>query len=56
MRQLLRKQRDLFLDTITMLAQAVEMRDEYTGGHTLRVSNYSMLLAEQLNLPPRTWS
>src|SRR6202035_3551593 len=30
---LLRKQRDLFVDTITMLADVVEMRDEYTGGH-----------------------
>ncbi len=39
--QLLRKQRDLFLNTITILAQAVELRDEYTGGHTLRVSTYS---------------
>jgi putative nucleotidyltransferase with HDIG domain len=50
--QLLRKQRDLFLDTITILAQAVELRDEYTGGHTLRVSNYSIMLAEELNLSP----
>ncbi len=49
--QLLRKQRDLFLDTITILAQAVELRDEYTGGHTFRVSTYSILLAEHLNLP-----
>ena len=32
--QLLRKQRELFYATITMLAQAVELRDEYTGGHT----------------------
>jgi HD-GYP domain-containing protein (c-di-GMP phosphodiesterase class II) len=48
---LLRKQRDLFLDTITMLADVVEMRDEYTGGHTQRVSNYSLLLAERLDLP-----
>ncbi|MGH7173741.1 MAG: HD domain-containing phosphohydrolase, partial [Gemmataceae bacterium] len=51
--QLVRKQRDLFLDTITILAQAVEMRDEYTGGHTLRVSTYSILLAQELNLPPQ---
>jgi putative nucleotidyltransferase with HDIG domain len=49
--QLLRKQRDLFLDTITILAQAVELRDEYTGGHTFRVSTYSILLAEHLNMP-----
>jgi len=51
--QMVRKQRDLFLDTITILAQAVEMRDEYTGGHTLRVSTYSILLAEELNMAPR---
>jgi putative nucleotidyltransferase with HDIG domain len=51
--QLMRKQRDLFLDTITILAQAVEMRDEYTGGHTYRVSTYSALLAEQLDFPAR---
>lgn len=50
--QLLRKQRDLFLDTITVLAQAVEMRDHYTGGHTLRVSTYAVLLAEHLKLKP----
>ena len=50
--QLLRKQRDLFLDTITILAQAVELRDEYTGGHTQRVTTYSMLLAEKLEMSP----
>jgi putative nucleotidyltransferase with HDIG domain len=50
--QLIRKQRDLFLDTITVLAQSVELRDEYTGGHTFRVTTYSTLLAEHLGLPP----
>jgi HD-GYP domain-containing protein (c-di-GMP phosphodiesterase class II) len=48
--QLLRKQRDLFLDTITILAQAVELRDEYTGGHTARVKNYAMMLGQHLKL------
>src|SRR5262249_5641078 len=48
--QLLRKQRDLFLNTITILAQAVEMRDNYTGGHTARVASYSAMLAGQLNV------
>jgi putative nucleotidyltransferase with HDIG domain len=48
--QLLRKQRDLFVDTITTLAQAVELRDEYTGGHTKRVSAYSLLLAKEVGL------
>jgi putative nucleotidyltransferase with HDIG domain len=50
--QLMRKQRDLFLDTITVLAQAVEMRDEYTGGHTFRVTSYALMLARQLSLSP----
>src|SRR5581483_9280248 len=50
--QLFRKQRELFLDTITILAQAVEMRDSYTGGHTHRVSTYSLLLADELRMSP----
>jgi putative nucleotidyltransferase with HDIG domain len=49
--QLLQKQRDLFLNTITILAQAVELRDEYTGDHTVRVSKYAYLVAQQLELP-----
>jgi putative nucleotidyltransferase with HDIG domain len=51
--QLLRQSRDLFLNSITVLAQAVELRDKYTGGHTARVTEYSMLLARQLELPAR---
>ncbi len=50
--QLLRKQRDLFLNTITMLAQAVELKDPYTGGHTARVTAYSVMLAEHLQVSP----
>jgi putative nucleotidyltransferase with HDIG domain len=49
---LLRKQRELFFSTITVLAQAVELRDTYTGGHTARVSSYSLLLAEHVQLSP----
>lgn len=48
--QLLRRQRDLFYATVTMLAQAVEMRDEYTGGHTARVTAYSILIATHLEV------
>jgi HD-GYP domain-containing protein (c-di-GMP phosphodiesterase class II) len=47
---LLAKQRNLFFNTINVLAQAVELRDNYTGGHTARVTSYSLLLAEQLEL------
>ena len=52
--ELLRKQRELFLNTITMLAQAVEMRDQYTGGHTARVTNYSLLLASSWTCRPES--
>jgi putative nucleotidyltransferase with HDIG domain len=48
--ELLRKQRELFFATITMLAQAVEVRDTETHHHTERVTKYSMLLGEQLDL------
>jgi putative nucleotidyltransferase with HDIG domain len=47
---LLRRQRELMYSTITVLAQAVEMRDEYTGNHTARVTEYSYLLGQQLDL------
>jgi HD-GYP domain-containing protein (c-di-GMP phosphodiesterase class II) len=49
--QLLRNQRELFHNTITALAKAVEMRDNYTGDHTDRVTRYAHLLGEQLGLP-----
>jgi putative nucleotidyltransferase with HDIG domain len=48
--QLLHKQRELFFTTVTVMAQAVEMRDPYTGGHTMRVTQYSQLLAQHLQL------
>jgi putative nucleotidyltransferase with HDIG domain len=48
--QLLKKQREIFVATIAMLAQAVELRDPYTGGHTVRVTEYSTLLAQQLEV------
>jgi putative nucleotidyltransferase with HDIG domain len=50
--QLLRRQREKFLSTINLLAQTVELRDGYTGGHTARVTTYALLLAEQLALSP----
>jgi putative nucleotidyltransferase with HDIG domain len=46
----MRKQRELFYATITMLAQAIDLRDEYTGNHTQRVTEYSFLLAQRMDL------
>lgn len=48
--QLIREQRELFIATITVLAQAVELRDEYTGNHTQQVTQYSILLGQHLGL------
>ena len=33
---------------VTALARAVELRDQYTAGHTQRVTTYAMLLAREL--------
>jgi putative nucleotidyltransferase with HDIG domain len=49
--QLLHRQKDLFQKTIMMLAQMVEFRDEYTAGHTQRVTRYALILAEKMGLP-----
>lgn len=39
-----------FLHTAEALAEAVNSRDPYTGGHTRRVRNYALQLAEELGL------
>jgi putative nucleotidyltransferase with HDIG domain len=44
------RQRTMFIQTIIAFSQAIEMRDEYTGGHTQRVTDYSLLLAQELQL------
>jgi putative nucleotidyltransferase with HDIG domain len=48
--QLVERHEGLFLQTVTTLAQAVEMRDQYTGNHTQRVTAYALLLAEEMGL------
>ncbi len=42
----------LFFQTAESLADAIEKRDPYTGGHTKRVTTYSIAIAEQLNMEP----
>ena len=37
--------------SLIMLANAIELRDQYTRGHVERVMHYCMLIAEQINLP-----
>lgn len=48
--QLAEKQQDALLQTVTALAQAVELRDPYTGNHTHRVTQYSLIIADELSL------
>jgi HD-GYP domain-containing protein (c-di-GMP phosphodiesterase class II) len=43
--------RQLFLESIEMIAAAVDAKDPYTKGHTRRVSQYSIILARELGLP-----
>ncbi len=43
-------ERRLFYETVTALAEAVEKRDPYTGGHLHRVVAYSLLLGRELGL------
>jgi putative nucleotidyltransferase with HDIG domain len=50
--QLVEQQREQFIQTVSTLARAVEMRDQYTGDHTKRVTDYSLMLAEELKLSP----
>ncbi|HXD85894.1 MAG TPA: HD domain-containing phosphohydrolase [Urbifossiella sp.] len=48
---LFRKQKEQYHKTIEVLASAVELRDDYTYGHTKRVTRYAEMLARQLELP-----
>jgi putative nucleotidyltransferase with HDIG domain len=48
--QLVERHEALFLQTVTALAQAVEMRDASLGNHAQRVTTYALLLAEELGL------
>jgi cyclic di-GMP phosphodiesterase len=43
---------DLFLASIQSLAEALEVKDPYTAGHSTRVSRYSAAIAHTLGLDP----
>ena len=42
--------REIYIDTVKSLSQAVEAKDPYTNGHSMRVGEYSCKLAEKLGL------
>jgi len=43
---------ELFLNTIRALVAAIDAKDPYTVGHSQRVSDFSVTIAEQLDLSP----
>jgi putative two-component system response regulator len=45
---------ELFLEGVQMLARALEAKDAYTSGHSMRVSRYAVATALQLGLDPGT--
>lgn len=46
-----RRLEELFLGGVQALVAALEAKDEYTAGHSTRVSHYSCLLAREIGLP-----
>jgi HD-GYP domain-containing protein (c-di-GMP phosphodiesterase class II) len=50
LRQALRQNQELFLETIRTLAAAIDAKDPYTRGHSERVASYSMAISRHLGL------
>ncbi len=46
--------RQSYLNAITALAHALEAKDKYTSGHSQRVSDISVAIAEELGMPKST--
>ena len=47
-----RKYEHLFLASLQSLAEALEVKDAYTWGHSTRVSRYAMSIAHELQIDP----
>jgi putative nucleotidyltransferase with HDIG domain len=43
--------RELFMNSIQMLAGAVDAKDPYTRGHSDRVTKYSVMIAKEMGMP-----
>jgi len=44
--------RELFINSIRALAEAIDAKDPYTRGHSERVATYSAAIAKEMGLPP----
>ena len=45
-----RRLEELFLASVQSLAEALEVKDPYTRGHSVRVSHYSVVIAREIGL------
>lgn len=52
LKQAAEENRELFIGSIRMLAAAIDEKDPYTRGHSGRVAKYSVIIAEEMQLPP----
>lgn len=43
-----KKVKDMFMQTVTALSEAVDAKDRYTSGHSKRVAQYSRMIAERM--------
>ena len=48
---ILKDLKDLFYKTIKSISSALDAKDQYTAGHSMRVTLYSIILAKELNIP-----
>jgi len=48
--RLIRYNKEMFISTISALAAAIDAKDEYTRGHSERVTNYAMRIGESYGL------
>lgn len=51
LRRAARENAQLFLGTIRALANAIDAKDPYTRGHSVRVNRYSVIIARRMGLP-----
>jgi HD-GYP domain-containing protein (c-di-GMP phosphodiesterase class II) len=50
LRQAAEENKELFLGTVRALAQAIDAKDPYTRGHSVRVNRYSVIIAREMGL------
>jgi putative nucleotidyltransferase with HDIG domain len=50
-KKLMAKSNQSFVEFVQLIAKTLEAKDQYTAGHSQRVKEYSLLIADSMNLP-----